>query len=203
MIPSDKDIARYCHHTFDYYNDNWGNNFLLSRRFHDDNLKKVLLTMLVITKHFDRLKKVYVCHTSDSTGLLYSLKRTYGCEIVVLTNHPLFERMHDYYNDTLSGIGYQKVDCVFDNPFNYMEDADLVLFPDMEYYVPLKYKQFQNVKQPICCTYFVDDLNAATELHLTEDPNVVLDLFSFRDTKYFTTTKTVKDRPCYCGLGIL
>jgi hypothetical protein len=203
MIPSDKEIARYCQQTFDYYTDNWGNNFPLSRRFHDDNLKKVILTTSVLKNNFERLKNIYICHTSDSTGLLYSLKTTFGCKITVLTNHPLFERMQDYYDDTLSGINYKKVDCIFDNPFKYAEEADLVLFPDMEYYVPLKTKKFLNVKQPVCCVYYVDDLNTITQQNLIDTPKEVSELFAFKQTLDFAMFKTHKERHCYCGIGTL
>jgi hypothetical protein len=203
MTPSDAELISYCQQTYDYHHDNWGHNKMLSTRARDDNIKKVLLTMLVLTKHFSQLNKIYICHTSDSTGLLYSLKRTYGCEIVVLTNHPLFEQLHEYYDDTLMGINYQKVNCMFDNPFNYMSGADLVIFPDMEYYVPLKYKRFTDVQSPVCCTYYVDEINAATEPNLIDTPEEVKQLFSFKELRYFTATKTISDRLCYSGLGTL
>jgi hypothetical protein len=134
---------------------------------------------------------------------MYALKRTYGCEITVLTDHPLFELMHDYYDDTLFGIDYTKVNCTFDDPTKHCKDADLIMFPDMEYYVPLKYKHFSNVSAPVCCTYYVDDLNVATEQHLISTPEEVVDLFSFKELKYLTATKTITDRMCYSGLGLI
>lgn len=203
MKPSDFEIISYCQQTNSYYEDNWGFNKMLSKRYEDDNIKKVLLTTQVLTKNFNRIDKIYICHTSDSTGLLYGLKKTFDCQIVVLTNHPLFERMHDYYDETLFGIDYQKFDCMFDNPFKIINNADVVLFPDMEYYVPLKYKRFTNVKSPVCCTYYVDDLNAVTEPNLIDKSDEIMQLFSFKETKYLTATKTITGRHCYCGLGTL
>lgn len=202
MTPSDSEVISYCQQTYDYFYDNFGFNKMLSRRARDDNIKKVLLTMQVLAKHFERLNNIYVCHTSDSTGLLYSLKRTYNCQITVLTDHPLFEMMHEYYDDTLFGIDYKKFNCTFGDPFKQCVDADLIMFPDMEYYVPLKYKR-SDVQSPICCTYYVDDLNVATEQNLIETPEQIVDLFSFKDIKYLTATKTITDRLCYCGLGTL
>lgn len=203
MTPSDFEIVSYCQQTYCYYGDNWGYNKMLSKRYEDDNIKKVLLTTQVLTKHFEQLNKIYICHTSDSTGLLYSLKRTFNCQIVVLTNHPLFERMHDYYDDTLSGIDYQKFDCLFNDPFVVANDADVVIFPDMEYYVPLKYKHFTNVTSPVCCTYYVDDLNQVTEQNLIDTPDEAKQLFSFKQLHYLAATKTITGRHCFCGLGTI
>ena len=201
MTPSDSEVISYCQQTYDYCLDNIGFNKMLSRRARDDNIKKVLLTMQMLTNHFQRLNNIYVCHTSDSTGLLYSLKRTFGCRITVLTDHPLFQLMHDYYDDTLFGIDYQKVNCIFDDPFRYMDNPDLVMFPDMEYYVPLRYKHFKDVTSPLCCTYYVDELNVATEQNLIETPKQILELFSFKNVIDLSATKTTEQRYCYCGLG--
>ena len=111
--------------------------------------------------------------------------------------------MHDYYDDTLFGINYKKVDCIFDNPFDYTNDADLVLFPDMEYYVPFKTKKFINVKQPVCCVYYIDDLNTVTQQNLIDTPEEVSKMFAFKQTHDFAMVKTHKERYCYCGIGTL
>lgn len=203
MITFDEELRVYGVDAFRYYNGKWGDNFLLSRRFKEENLIKVLLSLKVLKRNFKTLNKVYVCHTSDSTGLLFGLRRMFGCNITVLTNHPLFERMHSYYNDTLGKIEYKKVDCVFDNCFNYTADGDVVIFPDMEYFVPLSFKQPPEIEQKIFCIYYVDDFNSVTQQNLILCDEEAEELFSFRKKFDSYKEKNSSGRFCYYGLGML
>lgn len=203
MTTFDAELREYALNTFNYYNSKWGDNFLLSRRFNEENRVKVLIALDVLKKNFNTLNKVYVCHTSDSTGMLFGLRRMFDCNITVLTNHPLFERMHSYYNDTLGNIEYKKVDCAFDNCFEHTIDGDVVIFPDMEYFVPLSLKQPPSIEQKIFCVYYVDDFNTITQQNLILCDEEAEELFSFKQTIDFYKEKNSTGRYCYCGLGTL
>lgn len=203
MTPLIDRIREYSLQTFNYHTTKWGNNYLLSRRFNKENLLKNIITVDVIERNFKQLNKIYVCHTSDSCGLLYGIRSIFDCEIVVLTNHPLFERLHEYYNETLGKISYKKVDCIFENCFEYTTDGDLVLFPEMEYFVPMNYIKPPSPEQKIMCVYYVDDFNSVTQQNLLLSDYEVEDLFSFKQTIEFYKEKNSTNRYCYCGVGTL
>lgn len=200
MMLSDRDIESYCKSASKYYNDNWGPNTILET-FDYKKSKKVLLTLDAIGMHFNSLRKVYVCHTSSSAGLIFGLRKVFGCEVCVLTDHPLFERMHSYYNETLKKVTYKKVNCIFDDVFRYTDDADLVVFPDMEYFIPLKLKAFTTAKT-ICCTYMIDDHTPFTYQNIAMSDEDVDNLFGLKNANYYKAEIKGYDC-CYCAIGTI
>lgn len=204
MIPFDLQMKQYNIDSYQWYEETYGyNNFPLSRRWNDENRERVLTTMRLIDKYY-KPKKVHICHTSDSCGLLFSLRKYFDCEVTVLTNHPLFGRLHGYFNDTLGKINYQKVDCVFDNCFDYVSnDTDLVIFPEMEYFVPLRMIKPPLGQLPIVCSYYIDDLNPITEQQEIYTEQDALDLFSFKRLIDTEKERTAASEYCYSALGFL
>lgn len=178
-------------------------NFLLSRRFKDDNIKKNIVTLQLIERHFKTLKKVVLCHTSDSIGLIYLLRKKFDCEITVLTNHPLFDRVHPMLNDTLKKISYKKIDCIFENFTKFLGDCDLVIFPEMEYFVPLNLLEHYNSSLKTLCLYYVDDLNNTTEQSFVLCKEDMEEMCSFSTPIEMGSCKNFTGRDFHYGLGIL
>lgn len=178
-------------------------NYILSRRFRDDNIEKNILTLQLIEKHFKSLKKVALCHTSDSIGLVYLLRKKFDCEVVVLTNHPLFERVHPLLNDSLNKITYNKIDCIFENFTSFVRDCDLVIFPDMEYFIPLNLIEHYNEYLKTLCLYYVDDINNVTEQSFVMCKEDMEEMCSFSTQIELGSYKNTLGRDFYYGLGIL
>lgn len=202
---SDKDQLRvFALEVFKTYQNKWvEENFLLSRRFKDDNIIKNLVTLEFLQKHFQKIKKVAICHTSDSVGLIYLLRKKYNCEVVVITNHPLFDRIYPILNEKLGTIIHKKIDCVFENFISELSDCDLVIFPEMEYYVPLNLIKNYNKNNTTLCLYYIDDLNNTTEQSYVLCREDMEEMCSFNTTVETRCIKNVTGRDFYFSLGIL
>jgi hypothetical protein len=204
MITEEDQIRLFALDFFKTYQGIWiEENFLLSRRFKDDNIKKNVITLQLIERHFKSLRKVALCHTSDSVGLIYLLRKKFDCEIVVLTNHPLFDRVHPLLNDKLKNISYKKIDCIFEIFTGLLGDCDLVIFPEMEYFVPLHLIEHYNQSLKTMCLYYVDDLNNTTEQSFVLCKEDMEEMCSFSTQIEMGSCKNTTGRDFYYGLGIL
>ena len=204
MIADEDQIRLFALDFFKQYQTLWAEeNFLLSRRFKDDNIKKNIVTLQLIERHFKTLKKIALCHTSDSVGLIYWLRKKFDCEIVVLTNHPLFDRVHPMLNEKLEKISYNKIDCIFENFTELLDGCDLVVFPEMEYFIPLNLIEHYNRSLQTLCLYYVDDLNNTTEQSFVMCKEDMEEMCSFSTTIETGSCKNTTGRNFYYGLGIL
>lgn len=200
---NDKDRVRlFTLDLFAYYKELWDSeNYILSRRFKEDNVFKVVFSVKLLKKRFNKLNKIAICHTSDSAGLICMLRKVFDCEIIVLTNHPLFERVLPFLQDKLGKITYKKVDCVFEPFAESVEDCDLVIFPEMEYFVPLNLIKYKN--KMTLCLYYVDDFNNTTEQNYVLCKEDMEDMCSFSNTLELDVCKNVNGRDYFYGLGIV
>lgn len=203
MIDNAQEIRNHAYSLFNWYKNQWDNNYLLSRRFREDNIYEVIKLFNIMQDNFTNVKKVAICHTSDCTGLLYMLQHVYKCEVVVITNHPLMERIMPFYNKTFPNVSYVKANCIFDDITPHLKDCDVVMFPEMEYFIPLYMMKNYNQRKKTVCFYYVDDFNSVTNLNNVMCLNDMDEVCSFDTTIEIGKFKNTNGFDCFYGLGIL
>ncbi|CAB5221240.1 hypothetical protein UFOVP247_116 [uncultured Caudovirales phage] len=177
-------------------------NYLFNLHSKAENTYKHMEFFDRIQKNFDHLDRITIMASSDPVALCYLIKKYYGSEITIVSDHPILERIGEFFIDDYG------VDVVFKNPMfedatEQVKDADLVIFPEYEYFVPLDMIKYYDINKNTAVLHYVSRVNKqnTTEPILSEQD--LLDQCSFKeviDVGKFKTAGT--NRNVYYAMGV-
>lgn len=203
-MTEEETIRNMCIDLYRKYTHDWPENaFLLVRRSKIDNIQKCIKLIDYLRTKITSIKKIAICHTSDPTPFIYLLKKHYSCEIIVLTDHPIFPRLLPYYNKSFGEIKYVKTNCMFENFSNQIADCDMVFFPEMEYYVPLKLIKTYNLNKLTLCLYYIEDFSSPYDLDLVLCKEDMEEWCSFTNKIDVGQIQIENNKQFFYGLGII
>ena len=149
-----------------------------------------------IKYNFKDISKVAIVSSSVPIVLSHLLSQI--SDVTLISNHPAFIKTQDFYTENFNTTN------IIANPFFdqlHIDDYDLIIFPEFEYFIPLYFLPYLNNKR-------LAILHHITHLNNGNDMNDVYNINDFLD-KCDLSTVIEKDKifnrsqnPFYYALGV-
>lgn len=149
---------KYVYRLFEIHNDDHINN-------------RNMFVFETIKRNFADLKKVVIVNSSNPIPLCHFLKSEYGSEVKLISDHPSFEFTQEFFVNYFSTENVIK-SAFFDDLSMDILGADLVIFPEFEYMVPLdmlKYYKMGCTTMVVHHIAHVNDHNSRMMIMTKED----------------------------------
>lgn len=177
-------------------------NWLLDTHKQPDYVARSLELFEMIRDNCEHLDEVSFVACSDPIPMCYMLNKYYGCDIKLLSDHPILEETFEFY-ETKFGAKWIDVNPLFDDFGDLVADSDLVVFHDYEYFVPLGMIRGYGKNKLTAAAHYVSDrhLNAGNSTYLIDSEDEFIRRLDFRELIDKRTFKTIFSEG-YCALGL-
>jgi hypothetical protein len=175
-------------------------NYLFNLHGKPENTYKYIEFFDRLYQCYDSLDRVVIMASSDPVAVCFLLKKYYSSDITIISDHPILERVGGFFKDTYGAEVILK-NPMFEDVSEYLADADLVIFPEYEYFVPLDMIKYYDINKDTAVLHYVDRINSnnTTELVLSEED--LLDQCSFKEVKAAGRFKN-SNRNVYYAIGV-
>jgi hypothetical protein len=154
-----------------------------------------------IYEHYDSLDRVTIMAGGDPVALCYLLKKYYDSEITIVSDHPALDRIGDFFRETFEATIVDK-NPMFDDCSEYIEKADLVIFPEFEYFAPLDLIKYYDKGVDTLAIHYIEiaNNNNMKQLILSEDD--LVEKCNFEVLIEVGKFKNVDDRNVFYAFGV-
>lgn len=152
-----------------------------------------------IQNNVDEVSRVALLATSDPVGLCYLFKKYYGSQIIIICDHPLLERIGEYFENKFDARVYA-VNPMFESVHDLVKDCDLVVFPEYEFFAPLDLIKPYGEKLTAALHYVVWPCPGNSTFKV-ESVSDLLDNLNFKTVLANGEYTNVDDKKGYFALG--
>lgn len=160
-------------------------------------------TVLFETIHmqYESLNNVTILASADPIALCYLLKKFYNSNITIVSDHPLLDRIGDFFREEY-GANVIDLNPMFDDCSEYIKDADLVIFPEFEYFAPLNLIKYYNKEVDTLVIYYIEIANNNNMRQMILSENELEDKCDFKKLKLIGKFKNVDNRNVFYAFGV-
>lgn len=132
---------KYISEHYKLLNESWNSKYERPSKLLEVHSKYEALNR--VTEFFDFIQhnvysvdRVAIMATSDPVGLCFLFRKYYDSKIKIVSDHPLLDRTGWYYRQ-IHDAEVIDVNPMFEDVTSVLEDCDLVVFPEYEFFAPL------------------------------------------------------------------
>lgn len=150
---------------------------------------------------YDSLDRVTIMAGGDPVALCYLLKKYYDSEITIVSDHPLLERMGDFFEREY-GAKVVDLNPMFDDCSEYIVGADLVIFPEFEYFAPLNLIKYYDKGVETLAIHYIEIANNNNMKQLVLSEEELVEKCDFKRVREAGRFKNVDDRNVFYAFGV-
>jgi len=155
----------------------------------------------IIKKNFSDLKKVVIINSSNPIPLCHFFKSEYDSDITLISDHPSFEFTQKFFSDFFKTNNIIK-SAFFDDLSDDIKGADLVIFPEFEYMVPLDMLKYYNKGTMTMAVHHIAHVNDHNSRMMIMTEHDLLEECNFDEVIDSGRTKNSDGRNIFYSLGI-
>jgi hypothetical protein len=154
-----------------------------------------------IHMHYESLNRVTIMASADPIALCYLLKKFYNSKITIVSDHPLLDRVGNFFREE---YGAEVVDLnpMFDDCSEYIKDADLVIFPEFEYFAPLSMIKYYDKEVETLVIYYIEIANNNNMRQMILSEHELEEKCDFKEVKESGKFKNVDNRNVFYSIGV-
>ena len=164
-------------------------------------IMKYIMTMHSLMDHYDSLDRVTIMASADPIALCYLLKKFHNSKITIVSDHPLLDRIGDFFREEYDAVIVDK-NPMFDDCSEYIKEADLVIFPEFEYFAPLSMIKYYDKEVETLVIYYIEIANNNNMKQLILSEQDLEEKCDFKEVKESGKFKNVDARNVFYAFGI-
>lgn len=150
---------------------------------------------------YDSLDRVTIMASGDPVALCYLLKKYYDSEITIVSDHPVLDRIGDFFEREY-GAKIVDLNPMFDDCSEYITGADLVIFPEFEYFAPLNLIKYYNKGAETLVIHYIDVPNNNNMKQLILSEEELVEKCDFKEVREVGKFKNLDNRNVFYAFGV-
>jgi len=180
----------------------YGNpNGLLESHGRYENVIKYVYAFDKIYDHFTWLDRVTIMASSDPVAVCHLLRKFYACEITIVSDHPLLDRIGDFFREEY-GANIVDANPLFQDVSDHFRDSDLVVFPEFEHFAPLNLIKYYTENKSTAVIHYIDRVNPNSTGDLVLSEEDLIEQCDFSRTIEYGRVKNINDKNIFYAIGV-